>query len=108
MPRDRGGHDLKARRKSSVGPSAVFVAWSALAALAAPAGARELHWSALEVEATLESDGTLAISELQRMVFTGDWNGGERVFRLFAGQELELLRIVRVDPATGVERELRQ
>jgi uncharacterized membrane protein YgcG len=79
---------------------------AAFAGWAAPASARELHWRALEVEAMLESDGTLAVSELQQMVFTGDWNGGERVFRLFAGQELEIVRITRLDPATGEEREL--
>jgi len=77
-----------------------------LAAGLAPAAARELHWSALVSEATLESDGTLRVVELQRMVFTGDWNGGERSFRLSAGQELTLDRIARIDPATGVEREL--
>jgi uncharacterized membrane protein YgcG len=82
------------------------LAIAALAAMAAGASAKELHWEALEVDAVLESDGTVAISELQRMVFTGDWNGGERAFRLFAGQEVDLRRIVRIDPATGVEREL--
>lgn len=79
----------------------------ALAAAAAPpAGARELHWTALVVDATLESDGTLAIAERQDMVFTGDWNGGERSFRLFPGQRLTVDRIVRIDAATGAEREL--
>src|SRR5262245_31191042 len=74
----------------------------------APVAARELHWKALEVDAKLENDGVLAVSELQRMVFTGDWNGGERVFDVRPGQELSLVRIVRIDPATGEERELRR
>lgn len=74
--------------------------------LNAPVAARELHWAGLEVDATLETDGTLAISELQQMVFTGDWNGGERSFRLFPGQELDVRRVVRIDPTTGRERDL--
>ena len=76
------------------------------AAAGAPAAARELHWTALAVEATLASDGTLAISERQDMVFTGDWNGGERSFRLFPGQRLTVDRVVRIDPATGAEHAL--
>jgi uncharacterized membrane protein YgcG len=97
---------LRAGWTSSKRILVLAAAVAALATSAAPGTARELHWRALEVEAKLESDGTLAVSELQQMVFTGDWNGGERVFRLFAGQELEIVRIVRVDPSTGEEREL--
>ncbi len=77
-----------------------------LALAAGPAAGRELSWPALEVEARLESDGTLAISELQRMRFTGDWNGGERRFRLPLGQRLTLDRIVRLAGPIGPEREL--
>ena len=40
------------------------------------------------------------------MVFTGDWNGGEREFRLRFGQRYELARFTRIDPATGGEVEL--
>ena len=78
------------------------------ALVAGPTAARELHWRALEVDATVERDGSLSVRELQRMVFTGDWNGGERTFRLFPGQELAVRRIVRIDPVTGVERTLEQ
>ena len=35
------------------------------------------------------------------MVFTGDWNGGERGFRLAEGQKLTLNGIVREDLGTG-------
>ncbi|MEO8276272.1 MAG: hypothetical protein ABI639_08635 [Thermoanaerobaculia bacterium] len=70
------------------------------------AAAKELHWKSLEVEARLESDGTLAISELQRMVFDGDWNGGEREFRLGLGQHITIDRIVRLDPSGAVAAEL--
>ncbi len=78
----------------------------ALLWIAAGAHAKELHWKAVEVEARLESDGTLAISELQRMVFTGEWNGGERKFRLGRGQNLVFDRIVRLAPGSAAVKEL--
>ena len=43
---------------------------------------RELHWDALDVEAHLNADGVLEVIERHTMVFTGDWNGGERVFNV--------------------------
>ena len=46
------------------------------------AAQRELHWNRIAVEATLDASGTLRVIETQTMVFTGDWNGGERVFNL--------------------------
>jgi len=78
----------------------------AAAALAEAALAQEksLHWRALDVRARLDADGRLSIAERQAMVFTGDWNGGERVFRLFPGQRLDFEKLTRVDPATGEER----
>ena len=44
--------------------------------------ARDLHWRELTVRAELENDGTLRVSERHVMVFNGDWNGGERSFRV--------------------------
>jgi hypothetical protein len=32
------------------------------------------------------------------MVFTGDWNGGERVFRIAPGQHLTFERLAQLDP----------
>ncbi|MEO8505971.1 MAG: hypothetical protein ABI609_18895 [Acidobacteriota bacterium] len=77
----------------------------ALFALAsAPAlSARELEWREITVQARVEADGSLLIHERQSMVFTGDWNGGERRFRLEPGQHLDLLGVVRIDPASGAE-----
>jgi uncharacterized membrane protein YgcG len=43
----------------------------------------------------------LHVEELQAMVFDGDWNGGERRFRLGAGQELQLEGMDRLDATTG-------
>jgi len=68
-----------------------------LAPVAAPLAARDLSWPRLEVDARLEADGSLSFSETQTMLFDGDWNGGERVFRLESGQRVEVDRMVRID-----------
>jgi hypothetical protein len=76
--------------------------------LAAPAPAapdRTLHWRALEVEARLDASGDLHVAERQAMVFTGAWNGGERVFRVEPWQRLRLERVSRLDPG-GAARPL--
>ncbi len=62
---------------------------------------RSLHWSDFDVTASLDADGRLRVSERQTMVFTGDWNGGERTFRLGFAQDLTIHGIYRVDPETG-------
>jgi len=58
---------------------------------------RQLHWDRLDVAAHLNADGTLTVTETQSMVFTGDWNGGERQFNIRPRQQLSL---------TGVSREV--
>jgi uncharacterized membrane protein YgcG len=71
----------------------------AIAALApASSSARELHWNAIDVRARLNAQGALHVVETQRMVFTGDWNGGERTFRVFPGQSVSLESMARIDP----------
>lgn len=65
------------------------------------AQSRELHWKALNVEARLDSTGVLHVSERQSIVFTGDWNGGERRFNIRPGQTLNLESVSRVDTVTG-------
>ncbi|MEO8432147.1 MAG: DMT family transporter [Acidobacteriota bacterium] len=67
---------------------------------------KELHWRSLDVTARLDADGRLHVVERHVMVFTGDWNGGERIFRLFPGQKLSLEGVRRFDPATGETRDL--
>lgn len=81
-----------------------LVAFSVLWALAAPASGRVLHWRMLDVEARLDAEGALRVSERHTMVFSGAWNGGERVFRLEPDQRLHLERVTRVDPETGERR----
>ncbi|HSN68668.1 MAG TPA: DUF2207 domain-containing protein, partial [Thermoanaerobaculia bacterium] len=76
-----------------------------LCVLFAPAllAQRSLSWSSVDVEAKLDADGRLHVRERQVYVFDGDWNGGERTFRLEPGQELEFHSMARIDPATGTE-----
>lgn len=87
----------------------VFALVFTVAVPAAPAGAqdRDLHWKELAVEAQLDAGGRLHVTERQVMVFTGDWNGGERVFRLESDQELDLESVTRID-AGGEETRLDQ
>src|SRR5436853_6793843 len=61
---------------------------------------RQLSWDALDVTAHLEADGALDVVEQQTMVFSGDWNGGERTFNLRPRQRLTVVGIDRIDPAT--------
>ena len=56
---------------------------------------RELYWDAVDVDARLDASGRLYIDEVQTMVFTGDWNGGERVFNIRPQQSLESVEIFR-------------
>ncbi len=82
---------------------------SLLVFLLAPAvllAEKSLHWRGMDVRARLDADGRLHVTERQAMVFTGDWNGGERVFRLNPGQSLMLEGMWRVDPETGERRPL--
>ncbi|HYO15891.1 MAG TPA: DUF2207 domain-containing protein [Thermoanaerobaculia bacterium] len=74
-----------------------------LLATAVRAQDRSLHWDELAVQARLDAEGTLHVRERQTMVFTGDWNGGERQFNLALGHRLKLVGLFRVDPATGRE-----
>ena len=84
---------------------------AALLAFAAadPAAAqdRELYWKELAIAAQLDAAGRLHVTERQVMVFTGDWNGGERHFRLAGDQELDLESVTRID-AGGEETRLDQ
>lgn len=68
--------------------------------------ARELHWSSFRVTARLDAEGVLHVAERQAMVFTGDWNGGERGFRVGGGLDVELVRLTRIEPSSGARVEL--
>jgi uncharacterized membrane protein YgcG len=79
-----------------------------LLASAARGQEKKLHWRTMDVDARLDADGRLHVTERQAMVFTGDWNGGERIFRLRPGQSLKLEGVARVDRATGEKKALSQ
>ncbi|MFY9549675.1 MAG: hypothetical protein WAU32_00870, partial [Thermoanaerobaculia bacterium] len=84
---------MKKRRAASK-----LAALALLLAVAAQVGGKELHWRAFGVKARLDAAGALHVVETQTMVFNGEWNGGERVFRLFPGQSLAFESITRIDP----------
>jgi len=95
------------RAKTARRARALACAYLATAFLA-PAHARTLHWSAFDVAARLEADGRLHVTERQTMVLDGDWNGGERRFRLLGSQRLEFIGIRRIDARTGAAVPLRK
>ncbi len=68
------------------------------AAAAASASAKELSWRSIDVRARLDAQGALHVVETQAMVFTGDWNGGERSFSIRPGQSIALVSLARIDP----------
>src|SRR6187399_1608509 len=72
------------------------------------AAERELHWDALDVDAHVRADGVLSVIERHTLVFTGDWNGGERVFNVRSRQKLEFLDLQRVDANTGSLRPMHE
>ena len=57
---------------------------------------RQLSWDALEVAARLDASGVLDVVERQTMVFSGDWNGGERTFNIRPRQRLEFVGMERI------------
>lgn len=94
---------------NSLGPAAIrrALAWCLPVLLLTQSSSlaqegKSLYWAALQVSATLDSDGRLHVRERHEMVFTGDWNGGYRRFRVPSGQELDLHRVLRID-ASGRE-----
>ena len=82
-------------------PDAVVPLMLWCVAAGAQAAERELPWAALDVVAHLQADGVLDVTERHTIVFTGDWNGGERVFNVRSRQKLEFLGMQRSDPNTG-------
>lgn len=59
---------------------------------------KTFRYRQLSVSALLDPEGVLHVSERQEMVFNGDWNGGERAFRVGLAQEFHLEGIDRVVP----------
>lgn len=80
-------------RKPRTLAAALFVVLASAAA-----AAKDLSWRAFDVKARLDASGALHVVETQTMIFDGDWNGGERTFRVLPGQSLSFESITRVDP----------
>ena len=59
---------------------------------------RTLSWDEVAVQARLDAQGRLHVHEAQTYVFDGEWNGGERVFRIEPGQELRFEGLSRKNP----------
>ena len=67
----------------------------------ASAQSRTLRWARLAVTAHLDADGRLHVEERHAIVFDGDWNGGERIFRPSMENEIHLDRLSRIDESGG-------
>lgn len=78
-------------------PYSILVILSLLCLPCQSVCARQLYWQSMEVDAHLDSEGALRVTETLAMVFDGDWNGGERTFDIRAGQRLTLLGMERRD-----------
>jgi uncharacterized membrane protein YgcG len=74
----------------------VLAALPALTPSLLSAQEKELQWRSLEVEAQLDADGRLHVRETQAIVFTGDWNGAQRIFRVAPGQRIAIHNVTRM------------
>ncbi len=52
------------------------------------AAERSILWDSVDIEAQLDALGTLHVEGTHSIRFQGDWNGGERSFRLVGPQQL--------------------
>jgi len=59
--------------------------------------ARSLYWRNVDVDARLDEAGLLHVIETQVYIFTGDWNGGERIFNIRKGQGLRIEGVDRLE-----------
>ena len=66
------------------------------AMVSTPLSAKSLYWRSVDVEARLDAGGTMHTVERQTFVFTGDWNGGERIFEIREDQSLDNVSVSRV------------
>jgi uncharacterized membrane protein YgcG len=84
-----------------------FLLFVLLLAPAALFAEKALFWRRMDVAARLDAQGVLHVAERQAIVFTGDWNGGERKFRILPGQRLRFIGMSRQDES-GQMRPLAQ
>jgi uncharacterized membrane protein YgcG len=77
--------------------SACIAALVLVASSADARAQRALHWDSIDVTAHLDAEGRLLVAETQTIVFTGDWNGGERSFNIRPRQELQFISLERIE-----------
>jgi uncharacterized membrane protein YgcG len=65
--------------------------------LATTAHAKSLYWRAVAVDAQLDAEGRMHVTETQTCVFDGDWSNAERTFNVSRNQSLNFERLTRVD-----------
>ncbi|HVF17781.1 MAG TPA: hypothetical protein VNA21_12750 [Steroidobacteraceae bacterium] len=80
--------------------SAIVLFVSLWVCAATTAQERSLYWDSLTVQARLDAEGAMHVRERHAMVFDGDWNGGERSFRLASWQSLKFQGLREMDPQT--------
>jgi hypothetical protein len=92
---------------AAAGPSVAFAPFAVPITTAteneSSLGYQTLDWPQFDVSAHLDSTGTLHVRERQVIRFSGDWNGGERIFNVRFGQRFHFDRLLRVDSLTGAE-----
>jgi hypothetical protein len=71
------------------------------------AAQRSLHWREVRADARLTEDGSLRVVETQTIVFTGDWNGGQRRFDVRPRQRFQFEGMRRID-ASGQAHDMRE
>jgi hypothetical protein len=94
---ERLGHESVVRGLAAVKWTILATLLVVFGASAASAQSRTLRWTRLAVTAHLDADGRLHVEERHSIVFDGDWNGGERVFRPSMENVIHLERISRID-----------
>lgn len=56
---------------------------------------KTLDWDQIEVDAYLDKDGSLEITETQSIRFSGDWNGAYRRYDLGLGEKIKFISLDR-------------
>lgn len=70
--------------------------WLSTHALNASAQERSLSWDSLSVQAELDANGMLYITETHAMRLDGPWNGGERKLRVEPHQSLTMIWLYEI------------
>lgn len=86
---------MSARMQSELLVAALFLSAVFLPLNPLLAQTRYLDWDSIHVDAKISEDGKLEVSEIQAIRFTGDWNGGYRIFNTGWGQTIQFQSMER-------------